>query len=109
MIRKEELKKKLEKVFRLSDIAVECDNEVRDNTCLVKEKIEDAEKCLRKRGFTMVGVCYDIPTSLNLGLHDCCLLIVEDVKTGKLHWLHCFKCVINMWLEVSEEIEDELF
>ena len=99
MITKASIQEKLQNKYSLHDVQISQDNRVTDLSCLILTDAITAEKVLNERGYTMAGVCFDVPLSISLAMNGACLLIVKDVATGNLYWLSCFDYIIKNWTE----------
>lgn len=89
----------LKNQYSSCDIRISPDNRVEDLSCLVLTNVTLTEKVLNIMGYTIIGICSDVPTAISLGMNDVRLLIVKSTKTGELYWLSCFDYIIENWLE----------
>lgn len=98
-----DIRERLQKNYAFADINVGYNNRIADNSCLISESLEDAEKRLNEQGLTIAGVCRSVPLSVNLGRRDMCLLIAKDANTKNLFWMHVPSCTIDEWLRPISE------
>ena len=99
MTSKNSLQEKLTHEYTYADLHLSQDNKMNDMSCLTCTDIEKAEKALNEKGYTIAGLCTDVPLSVSTGLNGYCVLVITNMLNQELYWLPCFDCVINNWLE----------
>ena len=92
------LKQKLQTEWSLVDLNIGQNNHVLDNNCLINKNVVQAEETLNKLGFTIAGVCYDVPLCISLGLKNSCLLVLKSLDNEDVYWMHCVTSVVENWL-----------
>ena len=99
MITKTSVQEKLKNTYSPCEVQISPENRLTNLSYLTLNDVLTAERVLNKHGYTISGICSNIPTAISLGMNGACLLVIKDISTGNLHWLSCFDYIIENWLE----------